>query len=182
MSQSIIFCAIIWKIQMKGDLLMALIKCPECGKEISDKALSCPNCGYSFEKTKFCQFCGEKIPEDSIICVKCGRQVENISQNQNANGGITINNVSNSSSNSSASAASAASSKTQTPIITPPLRRVDKRTSLLLCVFLGYFGAHKFYEGKTGMGIIYLLTVGLFGIGWIADIIAIATKPDPYYV
>ena len=24
---------------------MALIKCPECGKEISDKALACPNCG-----------------------------------------------------------------------------------------------------------------------------------------
>ena len=25
---------------------MALIKCPECGKEISDKASSCPSCGY----------------------------------------------------------------------------------------------------------------------------------------
>ena len=25
---------------------MALIKCPECGKEISDKATVCPNCGY----------------------------------------------------------------------------------------------------------------------------------------
>ena len=25
---------------------MALIKCPECGKEISDKATICPNCGY----------------------------------------------------------------------------------------------------------------------------------------
>lgn len=28
---------------------MALIKCPECGKEISDKASSCPNCGYPIE-------------------------------------------------------------------------------------------------------------------------------------
>lgn len=28
---------------------MALIKCPECGKEISDKANSCPNCGYPIE-------------------------------------------------------------------------------------------------------------------------------------
>ena len=25
---------------------MALIKCPECGKQVSDKAQSCPNCGY----------------------------------------------------------------------------------------------------------------------------------------
>ena len=26
--------------------IMSLIKCPECGKDISDKAQSCPNCGY----------------------------------------------------------------------------------------------------------------------------------------
>ena len=25
---------------------MALITCPECGKEVSDKATACPNCGY----------------------------------------------------------------------------------------------------------------------------------------
>lgn len=30
---------------------MALIKCPECGKEISDKATKCPNCGISFINT-----------------------------------------------------------------------------------------------------------------------------------
>lgn len=31
---------------------MALIKCPDCGKEISDKAKKCPNCAYSLEKNK----------------------------------------------------------------------------------------------------------------------------------
>ena len=31
---------------MREDEIMALVKCPECGKEISDKADSCPNCGY----------------------------------------------------------------------------------------------------------------------------------------
>lgn len=31
---------------------MALIKCPECGKEMSDQAKACPNCGYK-EKKKF---------------------------------------------------------------------------------------------------------------------------------
>lgn len=30
---------------------MALIKCPECGREISDKALNCPVCGYQVNKT-----------------------------------------------------------------------------------------------------------------------------------
>lgn len=61
-------------------------------------------------------------------------------------------------------------------------KRKDKYVSLLLCIFLGYFGAHKFYEGKNGMGIVYFFTMGLFGIGWIADIIIIATKKNPYYV
>lgn len=28
---------------------MALINCPECGKEVSDKAANCPNCGYPLE-------------------------------------------------------------------------------------------------------------------------------------
>lgn len=31
---------------------MALIKCPECGKEISDKASSCPSCGYPINNTE----------------------------------------------------------------------------------------------------------------------------------
>lgn len=29
---------------------MALIKCPECGKNISDKAVACPQCGYNLQK------------------------------------------------------------------------------------------------------------------------------------
>lgn len=29
---------------------MSLIKCPECGKEISDKAAACPNCGMPLRK------------------------------------------------------------------------------------------------------------------------------------
>lgn len=29
---------------------MALIKCPECGKEVSDKADSCPECGYPISR------------------------------------------------------------------------------------------------------------------------------------
>ena len=29
---------------------MALINCPECGKDVSDTAKTCPNCGYSVQK------------------------------------------------------------------------------------------------------------------------------------
>lgn len=31
---------------------MALIKCPECGKEVSDKAVTCPNCGFKIAGTE----------------------------------------------------------------------------------------------------------------------------------
>lgn len=31
---------------------MALIKCPECGKKVSDKAIACPNCGYPMNSRK----------------------------------------------------------------------------------------------------------------------------------
>ena len=50
----------------------------------------------------------------------------------------------------------------------------DRVTALLLCIFLGVIGAHHFYVRRTGMGILYLLTGGLFGVGWIVDIIQIA--------
>lgn len=58
---------------------------------------------------------------------------------------------------------------------TPGISRKNKIVALLLCIFLGYFGAHKFYVGKVGMGILYLFTMGFFGIGWLIDVILIAT-------
>mgnify|MGYP000202176321 CR=1 FL=1 len=51
----------------------------------------------------------------------------------------------------------------------------SKIVALLLCVFLGILGFHRFYVGKVGTGIIYLFTGGILGIGWILDIIKICT-------
>lgn len=51
----------------------------------------------------------------------------------------------------------------------------NKQTALLLAIFLGWLGVHRFYVGKVGTGILYFLTVGAFTIGWIIDIIMIAS-------
>ena len=50
----------------------------------------------------------------------------------------------------------------------------SKIAALVICIFLGEFGGHYFYTGRVGMGILYLFTFGLFGIGWLIDVIRIA--------
>lgn len=120
------------------------------------------------EKTKFCKHCGAKIPEDAVLCTSCGRQVEKLEGENSPN--IIINN-SNSSQNVN----------TNTNIggfVAGKLR--NKWIALALCFFGGFFGLHKFYEGKIGMGILYFFTGGLFLIGVIVDFIVLLTKPNPY--
>ncbi len=51
----------------------------------------------------------------------------------------------------------------------------SKITALLLCFFLGCFGIHSFYVGKTGVGILQLLTCGGCGIWAFIDFVIIAT-------
>lgn len=119
-------------------------------------------------KTKYCKYCGEKIPEDAIICTHCGRQVEQIKNEQPQ---VIINNsnsnINNNTNRNNASYHGGAK---------------NKWVALLLCLFLGFFGIHKFYEGKILLGIVYLCTFGLFGIGWFVDCISLLFKPNPYYV
>lgn len=57
----------------------------------------------------------------------------------------------------------------------------SKWVTFFLCLFFGWFGAHKFYQGKIGMGIIYIFTVGLFMFGWFYDIVKSLFLPGPTY-
>lgn len=120
------------------------------------------------ENKKYCKHCGELIDKECVVCPKCGKQVEELKR---ASESIVINNTNNNVASATAVAHAGGVG-----------RMKNKWVAFLLCLFLGYIGAHKFYEGKVGMGILYLFTGGLFGIGWIVDIILLLLKPNPYYV
>lgn len=51
----------------------------------------------------------------------------------------------------------------------------DKKrsTAFFLCLFFGFYGAHRFYTGHVISGSIWALTRGLFGIGWFVDLLFI---------
>ena len=50
---------------------------------------------------------------------------------------------------------------------------VDYNISWILLTFLGVFGIHRFYMGKVFTGILYLLTLGLFGLGILWDFLTL---------
>lgn len=93
--------------------------CPNCGKEVSNLAASCPSCGHPF-----------------------------VSPTQ-PNININVNNT---------NSGSVVSIKNRTAVV-------------LLCFFLGWLGIHRFYVGKIGTGLLWLVTFGLFGVGVLIDFI-----------
>jgi len=49
------------------------------------------------------------------------------------------------------------------------------RVAFLLSLFLGPFGADRFYIGRTRSAIVKLVTVSCFGVWWLSDFILIAS-------
>ena len=117
-------------------------------------------------QTKLCKFCGNKVEVDAVVCIHCGKQIEELKTDNNSPQ-IIINNT-----------------NTNTNTIKGSIgkKECNKWVAFLLCLFLGMLGAHKFYEGKCGMGVLYIFTGGLFGIGLVIDCISILCKPNPYYI
>ena len=46
-----------------------------------------------------------------------------------------------------------------------------KVIDLFVVIFLGALGVHKFVKRKYEIGVLYLLTLGIFGIGWLIDVV-----------
>lgn len=122
--------------------------------------------GLNARNTKFCKFCGAQIPAKAVVCTNCGQQVEELKQAPQPTPKIVINN----------------SNVNKNIVGGYGVRPKNKWVALLLCLLLGIVGGHKFYEGKILMGILYICTGGLCGIGVVIDFLRILFKPNPYFV
>ena len=134
--------------------------CTNCGSQLGNDYLFCPECGTKIAITssptqarkKLCTKCGALMDNDLFYCLGCGETL---------------------------TSSSSAEDPKRIVYRQPGLWR-NKWVTLLLCIFFGWFGAHKYYESKVVMGVLYSLTLGLLGFGWIADIFILANKPNPY--
>ncbi len=54
----------------------------------------------------------------------------------------------------------------------------DYSVAWILLVFLGLLGVHRMYLGKWITGLLYLFTLGLFGLGWLYDLWTLNTQID----
>lgn len=102
-----------------------------------------------------CEHCKGEIPPDAKNCPHCGAPVPQSAQStpQGQTTQVTVN---------IQGAQTDAEPK-------------DWLTALLLAIFLGVLGIHRFYTGHIGIGIVQLLTAGGCGIWTLIDIIMIAT-------
>ena len=119
----------------------------------------CPECGASLELgIKFCSNCGKSIQPTAQPTAQPTTQPAAQPQVQSSSQAVNVNVV---------------MPQQQVVIGELPPSPLSRGVALLLCIFLGYLGVHKFYIGNIGMGVIYLLTFGFFGIGPFVDFFVI---------
>ena len=103
----------------------------------------------------YCRNCGKEIDEGTKFCPHCGAGTGAApAQPQYQQSVINVVN-------------------TNTNVNSVGYIHKKKWVAFFLCLFLGPLGIHRFYVGKIGTGIIWLFTVGFFGIGWVLDLIFI---------
>jgi thiol:disulfide interchange protein len=112
----------------------------------------------------YCANCGSQIPENTRFCEYCGTEnasSQSTQRTQTTHQKSTIEvKIVNPAPDPSYSGYGNVSPKSRLVLI-------------LLWFFFGILGVHYFYAGRIGMGLLWLITGGFFGIGWIIDILVI---------
>jgi len=94
-----------------------------------------------------CSNCGAVIEPGQGKCFKCGTFVPQNTSQQGYSAQVNQN--------------------TQQAAVTSWM------VTLLLNIFLGYMGVHRFYSGSIGIGVVQLITGGMCGVWWLIDLILI---------
>ncbi len=95
----------------------------------------------------FCPQCGAEMDAGDAFCGACGWRLGQAADPAAAGGGRVVANPSG----------------------------LNRLTALLLCLFLGFLGMHRFYAGKTGTAVLFLITGGFLFVGVIYDCVMIVT-------
>jgi hypothetical protein len=110
----------------------------------------------------YCRNCGKEVAEQAVMCVVCGvppRIGKKFCQNCGAESNLAADFC----------------IKCGVKLAGGTVEGKDWLTTLLLCIFLGALGIHRFYAGYTAIGVVQLLTLGGCGIWTLIDIIMIVT-------
>ena len=110
----------------------------------------------------YCRNCGKEVPEQAVMCVSCGVPPK-IGKKFCQNCGMGTN------------VAAEICTKCGVRLTTGTPEGKDWLITLLLCIFVGFLGIHRFYTGHTVLAILMLLTLGGCGIWTIIDLIMIVT-------
>ena len=110
-----------------------------------------------------CQACGASMSSTATQCAYCGSYVDKIEKAPSEEKVVVHHH------HHYETAPTPAPSKRDSEV-----SYRSKTVALLLCLFLGWLGVHRFYLGKIGTGILYALTTGFWGAGVLVDIIALA--------